>query len=196
MPRFHTTSAKDWLDRLDRSRHALTLLFALSMLETLLIPIPIEVILIPWMLCHPKRRWTIAAVALAGNLTAASLGYLLGASVMEQWGDQLVSFFGSQESYEAFRSQLQEEGFMAVLTIGLVPLPFQIAMLGAGASSYPFPLFLLAAMLGRGIRYFGLAALVAVTGDAALRLWQRHSRSMGVLGLALFGLWIWYEVAN
>ncbi|WP_254799126.1 YqaA family protein [Halomonas sp. SS10-MC5] len=196
MSHHRLTSAKDWLDRLDRSRHALTLLFALSMLETLLIPIPIEVILIPWMLCHPKRKWTIAGVALAGNLTAATLGYLLGVSVMEQWGDQLIGLFGSQESYEAFRSRLQEEGFVAIATIGVVPVPFQIAMLGAGASGYPFPLFLLAAMLGRGVRYFGLAALVAITGDAALRLWRRHSRSLGVLGLALFGLWVWYEVTT
>ncbi|MGQ4878962.1 YqaA family protein [Billgrantia sp. LNSP4103-1] len=196
MTRRHLTFAKDWLDRLNHSRHALTLLFALSMLETLLIPIPIEVILIPWMLCHPERKWTIAAVALAGNLTAATLGYLLGAFVMEQWGEPLISFFGDQDSYEAFRSRLQEEGFMAVLTIGLVPLPFQIAMLGAGASGYPYPLFMLAALLGRGVRYFGLAILVAVTGNIALSLWQRHSRALGVLGLALFGLWVWYEVAG
>ncbi len=83
---------------------------------------------------------------------------------------------------------------MAVLTIGIVPVPFQIAMLAAGASDYPYPLFLLAAMLGRGIRYFGLAVLVALMGDAALRLWKRHARTIGILGLVLFGLWVWYEV--
>lgn len=65
------TSARTWLDRLDRSRHALWLLFVASMMETLLVPIPIETILIPWMLCYPYRKWTIASVALGGNLTAA-----------------------------------------------------------------------------------------------------------------------------
>lgn len=195
MSRFHVTSAKDWLARLDRSRHALWLLFAVSMLETLVVPIPIEIVLIPWMLCHPKRKWTIAGVALAGNLTAASLGYLVGVSVMEQWGQQLVGLFGSQEAFETFRARLQEEGFMAVATIGVAPVPFQIAMLAAGASGYPFLLFLLAAMLGRGVRYFGLALLVALAGDAALRLWQRHARLLGVVLLALCGLWLWYEFA-
>lgn len=196
MSRFHITSPKEWIDRLDRSRHALWLLFGTSMLETLLVPIPIEVILIPWMLCHPERKWTIAGVALAGNLTAASLGYLLGVTVMEQWGDQLVGLFGSQDAFETFRARLQEEGFVAVATIGITPVPFQIAMLAAGASGYPYPLFLLAAMLGRGVRYFGLALLVALAGDAALRLWERNARTVGLVLLVLCGIWVWYEVSS
>ncbi|WP_111415565.1 YqaA family protein [Billgrantia lactosivorans] len=195
MSRFRLASITAWLERLNCSPHALWLLFGASMLETLLVPIPIEVILIPWMLCHPERKWTIAGVALAGNLAAASLGYLLGASVMEQWGDQLIALFGSQEAFDAFRSRLQEDGFLAVAAIGIVPIPFQIAMLAAGTSGYPYPLFLLAAMLARGVRYFGLALLVALAGDAALSLWQRHSRPVGIVLLALFGLWVWYEVA-
>ena len=196
MSRFHITSPKEWIDRLDRSRHALWLLFGASMLETLLVPVPIEVILIPWMLCHPERKWTIAGVALAGNLTAASLGYLLGVTVMEQWGDQLVGLFGSQDAFETFRARLQEEGFVAVATIGITPVPFQIAMLAAGASGYPYPLFLLAAMLGRGVRYFGLALLVALAGDAALRLWERNARTVGLVLLVLCGIWVWYEVSS
>lgn len=195
MSRLHLTSARDWLEQLNRSPHALWLLFGASVLETLLVPIPIEVILIPWMLCHPERKWTIAGVALAGNLTAASLGYLLGVSVMEQWGDRLVGLFGSQEAFEAFRSTLRQEGFMAVATLGVTPVPFQIAMLAAGASGYPYPLFLLAAMLGRGVRYFGLALLVALAGDAALRLWERHARKIGLVLLVMCGVWTWQEIA-
>lgn len=78
-------SAKTWLERLDQSSYGLLLLFSLSMAETLIVPIPIEAILIPWILSHPHRRWTIAAVALAGNITAAACGYWLGVLAMEQW---------------------------------------------------------------------------------------------------------------
>ncbi|GAB2792929.1 hypothetical protein GCM10027040_18930 [Halomonas shantousis] len=187
-------SARAWLDRLDRSRHALLLLFVASMMETLVVPIPIEVILIPWMLCHPDRKWTIASVALAGNLTAAMIGYYLGAFAMAQWGDALINFFGDQATYNSFQSRFQQDGFTAILAIGLVPVPFQIAMLAAGASSYPIVMFLLAAMLGRGIRYYGLALLVALMGNAALQLWKRHSRPLGAVGVMLFGIWLWLQV--
>mgnify|MGYP003633733058 CR=1 FL=1 len=131
-------SAGTWLDRLNRFSHALPLLFALSMAETLIIPIPIETILIPWMLSHPRRRWAIATVALAGNITAAAIGYWLGVLAMEQWGDALIALFGSAESYESLAEQIRSNGFMSILAVGVTPTPLQIAMLAAGATGYSF----------------------------------------------------------
>lgn len=186
-------SASAWLHRLSESSHAYWLLFLASMLETLLIPIPIEVILIPWMLSHPEKRWRIASVALAGNLAAATLGYGLGSLAMERWGDSLITLYGSQAAYADFQARFAEDGFMAILAIGIVPVPFQIAMLVAGASHYPLSLFLLAALLARGVRYFGLALLVALAGDAAMKLWRRHSKPVGIGLVLVFGLWVVWQ---
>lgn len=196
MPQAKLTSARAWLNRLDQSRHAMVLLFFASMMETLLIPIPIEVILIPWMLWHPHRKWRIATVALAGNLTAATLGYYLGVFAMDQWGETLVGLFGGQEAYQAFDKQFQEDGFMAILAIGIIPIPFQIAMLVAGASGYPIALFLAAAFIARGARYFGLALLIKVAGKAAVNLWDRHAKPIGIAGLVLFAVWVWFKWIN
>ena len=113
-------SADTWLQRLEKSNYTYLLLFALSMGETLILPIPIEAILIPWMLRKPEKRWVIAAVALAGNITAASLGYWLGALAMEQWGDSLIQLFGGAEVYDSFATELKENGFMSVLAVGIV----------------------------------------------------------------------------
>ena len=127
-------SADTWLERLEKSNYTYLLLFALSMGETLILPIPIEAILIPWMLRKPEKRWVIAAVALAGNITAASLGYWLGALAMEQWGDSLIKLFGGAGVYDSFATELKENGFMSVLAVGITPTPLQIAMLAAGAT--------------------------------------------------------------
>lgn len=186
-------SATAWLNRLAESRHAYTLLFVASMMETLLIPFPIEVILIPWMLLHPQRKWRIAGVALAGNLTAAVIGYGLGNLAMEQWGDTLISLFGGQAAYADFQARFAEDGFKAILAIGIVPVPFQIAMLVAGASDYPLPLFLLASLLARSVRYFGLAILVAIFGEAAMRVWRRHARPVGAGLIVLFAVWMGWQ---
>lgn len=187
------TSARAWLDRLEQSPHALVLLFAASMMETLLVPIPIEAILVPWMLCRPERRWVVATVALAGNLTSAVIGYWLGFFAMEAWGDDLIGFFGSQEAYAEYEERFAEEGFVAILAVGILPLPFQIAMLAAGARGYSFPLFLLAILLARGLRYFGLATLVALAGEAGLRRWARDAKVVGIIGVVIFVGWLWFE---
>lgn len=193
LPTNRLASATAWLEHLSHSRHALSLLFLASVLETLLVPIPIETILIPWMLAQPRRKWRLASVALAGNLAAACIGYALGAWALNTWGTTLIPLFGGQEAYEAFQARMANDGFLAVLAVGIIPIPFQIAMLAAGSSGYPFPFFLLAALLARGMRYFGLAVLVHLAGDAALALWRRHARPIGVLGIALFGAWLWLQ---
>tara|TARA_R110002126_G_scaffold75469_24_gene188424 strand:+ start:3749 stop:4336 length:588 start_codon:yes stop_codon:yes gene_type:complete len=186
-------SAETWLDRLDRSSYALPLLFILSMAETLIIPIPIETILIPCMLSQRRRRWTIATVALAGNLAAAALGYWLGVLAIEQWGDALVGLFGGAEAFDSFSSEIENNGFKAILAVGISPTPLQIAMLAAGATGYSFLLFLLAVGLSRSIRYFGLALLVHFAGDKAMQLWQRYSKQIGAVLFVLAVGWLWFQ---
>ncbi|GHC21468.1 hypothetical protein GCM10010082_11460 [Kushneria pakistanensis] len=160
---------------------AVWLLFVASVLETLIVPIPIETVLIPWMVLRPERRWWLALIALAGNLMAGAIGYGLGAWAMGHFGDQLISLFGGQQAFNDFDQRFSDNGFLAVLSIGVIPIPFQIAMLVAGSTGYSFLLFMLAAMLARGARYFGLALLVHFFGDRARRLWQRNERTMLVL---------------
>ncbi|MCD6009601.1 YqaA family protein [Halomonas sp. IOP_31] len=189
-------SATAWLERLSTSRHAMALLFLASILETLIVPIPIELILIPWMISQPSAKWRLAAVALAGNLTAALIGYGLGGLAMTQWGDSLISLFGGQQAYSNFESRFDANGFQAILAVGIVPIPFQIAMLVAGASHYPLPLFLLAALIARGIRYFGLALLVALVGNSATRLWRRHSKPVGAVALLAFAVWAYFQFVS
>lgn len=171
----------DRLAALMDHRRAIWLLLVASILETLIVPIPIETILIPWMVMRPEKRWRLAAVALAGNLLAAAIGYGLGAWAMGQFGDQLIALFGGQQAFNDFDQRFSDNGFLAVLTIGVIPIPFQIAMLVAGSTGYAFPLFMMAAMLARGARYFGLALLVHFFGDKALKLWKRNERTMMLL---------------
>ena len=185
-------AAQTWLQRLDNSVWALPLLFLLSMLETLLIPIPIETILIPWMLGQKQRRWLIATVALAGNVTAAAIGFWLGVLAMDQFGESLIQLFGGPEVYDSFTRQIQQDGFSAILAIGISPAPFQSAMLAAGAAGYSFLLFLLAVALSRAVRYYGLVLLVNIAGDAALKLWRRYSRQLGAVLLVLAVAWLWF----
>lgn len=185
----------DWMSHWMDHKRALWALFIASMLETLIVPIPIETVLIPWMVLRPERRWWLAAVALSGNLVAAAMGYGLGAWAMGHFGDQLISLFGGQQAFDNFDQRFSNNGFLAVLSIGIIPIPFQIAMLVAGSTGYSFLLFLLAALLARGARYFGLALLVHFFGDRALRLWKRHERTMMVvLVVAVVGYLIYKGV--
>ncbi len=163
-----------WLHRLKTSRHKDRMLFVASFLETLIVPIPIELVLVPYMLSARDRVWMIATVALAGCLVAAGLGYLFGWLFMMGPGVMLLDAMGWTEAWNGFQGTFARHGFWAIIAVGVIPVPFQVAILTAGATQYSLPLFFVAAALARGIRYYGLAVLVHWFGLRALHLWQRH----------------------
>ena len=188
--------SEKWRERLETSEHALALLFFASFLETTVLPIPIEVVLIPYMLTHRDRLWLIATVTLAGCLAGALVGYGVGFFLFESLGTWLIDTFGWQQSYQDFQGMFERYGFWAIIAIGVTPIPFQVAMITAGLSGYPLPLFVLAAVIARGIRYYGLAWLVRKFGDDARRIWDDHALLASliagaiILVLYLAGQWL------
>jgi membrane protein YqaA with SNARE-associated domain len=163
-----------WAHSLAHSRSGLWLIGVASFLETIIVPIPIEVVLIPYMLARRDLLWIIALVTTAGCLAGAAVGYGVGYFLYDSLGRQLIDAMGWGQDFQSFQQWFDKDGFWAVLAIGVTPIPFQVAMLAAGVSAYPILLFILAATVARGIRYFGLALLVKLVGERAMDLWQRH----------------------
>ncbi len=78
------------------------------------------------------------------------------------------------------------------MSVGVIPIPFQIAMLAAGATSYSFFLFMLASALSRALRYYGLGLLVLIAGNRAQAIFERHKVSaIIVITIVVFVIWGW-----
>lgn len=170
-----TKRTRVWFERINGSKNMLWLLGTLSFLETIILPIPIELVLIPLMAANKQRIWLLAAVTTAGCLIASLVGYGVGMLLFQSIGTWFIEFMGMQNSYQAFQTFFEQYGFIAILCIGILPIPFQVAMITAGLSGYPILLFVLAALMARGVRYFGLAWLVHRFGHRVLVLWKRHA---------------------
>ncbi|WP_148863802.1 YqaA family protein [Marinobacter fonticola] len=178
------------IDRLIYSRHMLWGVGIASFLESIIVPIPLEAILIPLMQARRSAMIAISTAALLGCLVGASVGYAVGYFVFDAIGPQLVSLIASQQQYEQVRQQMESQGFWFVLSVGVVPIPFQIAMLAAGATKYSFALFIAASVLARAVRYYGLAALVWLAGNQAQALFERHKLPVA-LGLTAVVAAVW-----
>lgn len=181
---------RKWLLRLKRARYKGAWLFGFSFLESTVLPVPLEILLIPYMAAERRRALTIAGIALAGCLLGSFAGYAVGYFLFETLGQRIIGWAGWEEPLETFRQLFAAQGFWAILALGILPIPFQVAMLAAGAASYPLVWFALATVIARGLRYYGLAALVKRFGPAALGQWRRHKlRATLVAAVALLALW-------
>ncbi len=162
------------LKALITSRRVLSGTFFASLAESTLVPIPLEAVLIPAMQANRSRLWALAGAALAGCLVGALMGYAAGYWLLDIFGQRLIAWFGDPRQFDQALEEIRRNGFWFVLSIGVVPIPFQIAMLAAGAVQYALPGYVAATLIARGLRYYGLAWVVWKFGDQAQALYQRH----------------------
>ncbi|MGP9466982.1 VTT domain-containing protein [Halomonas citrativorans] len=95
--------------------------------------------------------WLLATNTTLGCLIASLVGYSVGLLLFTSVGTWFINVTGMQESFQAFQLFFDQYGFAAIIAMGILPIPFPIAMITAGLSGYPVLLFLLAALIARGL---------------------------------------------
>jgi len=178
--------AKKFID----SKHMLTGITTASFLESTIVPIPLEAILVPLMQARRERLWVIALMATIGCLMGALLGYTVGYYLFDILGEWIINTLSTPEQFNMIEQKMQSQGFWFVISLGIVPFPFQIAMLAAGATKFSLIIFLIASAIARSIRYFGLAIIVYYAGNKAEALITKH-KTKTMVGLTITVLTLW-----
>ena len=173
------------------SKHMLKGITLASFLESTIVPIPLEAVMVPLMQARRESLWKIAFMATLGCVIGAVFGYALGYYLFDIVGEWLINTFFSQDQFDNVKQQMQNQGFWFVMTLGIAPIPFQVAMLAAGATKFSLPLFLLATAIARAIRYFGLAIVVYYAGDKAEQLIKRF-KMKAVVAITLAVIFLWW----
>ena len=190
-----TKKLKRTTSKMVDSKHMLKGITLASFLESTIVPIPLEAVLIPLMQARREKLWTIALMATVGCVIGAVFGYALGYYLFDMIGDWVIQTFSSPEQFESVKGKMESQGFWFVMTLGVAPIPFQIAMLAAGATQYSLALFLLATVIARSLRYFGLAAAVYYAGDRAESLIRRY-KGKAIVSVTLIILLLWFISAQ
>lgn len=173
------------------SKHMLKGITLASFLESTIVPIPLEAVMVPLMQARRESLWKIAFMATVGCVIGAVFGYALGYYLFDIVGEWLINTFFNQDQFDNVKQQMQNQGFWFVMTLGIAPIPFQVAMLAAGATKFSLPLFLLATVIARAIRYFGLAIVVYYAGDKAEQLIKRY-KMKAVVAITLAVIFLWW----
>ncbi|MAF16082.1 MAG: alkaline phosphatase [Marinomonas sp.] len=173
------------------SKHMLKGITLASFLESIIVPIPLEAILVPLLQARREKIWLIALMTTLGCMVGALVGYALGYYLFDLIGDWVIQTFSSPEQFEQVSSKMESQGFWFVLTLGIVPVPFQIAMLAAGATKYSLIGFIVATTIARSIRYFGLALVVYFAGNQAESLIRKY-KTKAIIALSILVLLLWW----
>ena len=175
----------DWTLRLAAHRHALPALAGVSFIESSVFPIPPDVMLIPMVLARPERAWLIALVCTVASVLGGLAGYAIGYFLYEAVGLPILEFYGYAERFAQFQASYNEWGWWIVFGAGLTPFPFKVITIASGVTGLNLFVFVLAAVISRGARFFLVAALLWRFGPAIRDFIDRRFALLTVLFFVL-----------
>lgn len=176
-----------------RHRRAPWYLGSLSFAESSFFPIPPDVMLAPMCLANPARAWWFALLTTLASVAGGMLGYLIGWSAF----DLIQPWIAEGKYWVAYQQAVTwfgQWGFWAVLIAGFSPIPYKVFTIAAGVLAMPFLPFVLASAVGRGARFFLVAALMSWGGARMEHMLKQYVDRIGwaTVALLLFALIIHY----
>lgn len=156
----------------------------LSFAESSFFPVPPDVMLAPMCLAMPRRAFYFALITTFASVAGGLFGYAIGYfafDALQPWLQESHYWPAYQTAVEWF----ERWGFWAVFIAGFSPIPYKVFTIAAGALSMALLPFTVASFVGRGLRFFLVAGLMAWGGAHMEAMLHRY---VDRLGWALIGL--------
>jgi len=167
-----------------RHRRAPWMLGGLSFAESSFFPIPPDVMLAPMCLANPRRALWFALLTTLTSVAGGLFGYFIGLYAF----DAIEPWLRDSRYWEAYKTAVAwfgEWGFWAVFVAGFSPIPYKVFTIAAGALSMALLPFTIASLIGRGARFFLVAALMAWGGVRMEEALHRYVDRLGWATVAL-----------
>lgn len=178
-----------------------------SFAESCFWPVPPDVMLAPMCLARPQRAYLYAALTTLTSIAGAVCGYYLGYFVYDPYVKDLIEFLGQEAAVETVRHWFTLKYGMLMIFLGaFTPIPYKViaitsgllaaeSVAGTGSAGFlGIGYFLLMSVVGRGIRFFLEAGIIAWGGEKMERAIRRYIDVIGWICVALAGGYIVYAV--
>lgn len=166
-----------------------SILGGLSFLDSSLLPIPFEIFLVPFLLAARTPRWFFTFVLVtATSVLGGLLGYAIGVFLYESVGVFLISLWGLENEFADIQAAFDRNVFWAVFVAGLTPVPYKMFTIGAGVLGASFPLFILASILSRALRFLIIVYGLKYFGRPVALFIARRVGMATVIGIVLTAL--------
>lgn len=159
-------SIKEWFNKKGRSPWVIAALFFISLLESVIFPIPPDPFLLIAVTMNKKQWFRLSASVFVGSIIGAIIAYVLGRAFFDTFGKWMIDTYSLQDQFVIVQEKFRDNTFLAVLLAAFTPIPYKLFTLAAGFMSASIFQFLLASFIGRGLRFFTLGFVTSLFGEA------------------------------
>src|SRR3974390_454653 len=162
-----------------------------ALLDSSTIPVPMDAILSVYIWNNKSHFVLCCLLASVGSAIGGLLPYGLGRA----GGELFLLKRINRARFDQLRMRFERQEFLAVMIPSMLPppAPWKLFVFGAGVFEMRVPVFLLAVVAGRMVRWLILSALVLELGPGAADLVAHHAvpvvAVIGLLAVAGFAWW-------
>jgi membrane protein YqaA with SNARE-associated domain len=161
-------------------------LFWIAFAESSFFPIPPDILLIA--LCFGAReKWAkYALVCTLGSVLGGIAGWGIGWGLRDTVAMPLLGMFDpSGHTQEKIQVWYDAYGFWGIIIAAITPIPYKVFTVFSGVMHYNLPLLIVASVLGRGFRFYVVAAMIRIFGPTVKPFIEKHLEWCFVLGTVL-----------
>lgn len=147
------------------SPHAEKWLAAVSFADSVFLPVPPDVMLMPMIVADRSKTWRLAFIVSFTSIIGALVGYVLGTFFYDSIAAPLIEAYGYQTQFEQFKQLFADYGIWIVLVGGLTPIPFKVVAISCGVIGMNPLVFALTLLPARLPRFYIEAILLWYFGE-------------------------------
>ena len=170
----------DWTLDFADSGAAVVALALVSMSESVFFPVPPDPLLIAIGIRQPEAAIWLAALCTAASVAGAVVGRWLGI----RFGRPLLRRFASADKVDAAERMYRKYGVWAVIASAITPIPFKVFTVLSGVMGMELKGFVFAALVGRGLRFMAVGALIALYGESVEELIRERFEYVTIVAAA------------
>lgn len=184
-----------WMVRHAEGKNAKWWLFGISFAESSFFPIPPDVFLAAILATRERARaFFYAWITTASSILGGLLGYAIGYFFFQTVGIWLVATYHLEAQMVTVQRLFADNAFFAIFTAAFTPIPYKLFTISAGLFAINIPVFILASILGRGMRFFAVAAVMKYFGEHIVRLFYKYFGVASLLFVALVGVILYFFI--
>jgi len=186
-----------WVLSWAESAYGVFILFCISFAESSFFPVPADPLLMALALGKVEKSFYYAFMCTLGSVVGGIFGYMIGYFLW--WASpgeysSVASFFFNvvpgftTEVFDNIKAQYETYNFIVIFTAAFTPIPYKVFSISAGAFYINLPIFIVASILGRGLRFYIISTLIWFFGEPIKEMMDRHFNAFIIILTIIFAL--------
>ena len=166
-----------WFESFAETDLAIYALAVGSFSESIIFPIPVDVLLVPMSLLNPPMAIWFGIVSMIASVLGGLIGYWFGVRL----GRPALHKFVSSSRSDRVERLFDKYGAWAVVAAAVTPIPYKVFTIIAGVLNLELKKFVLASIIGRGFRFLSIGILFYIYGEEVKLFIENNFQLMMVL---------------